>query len=232
MGSEPPISHHRTGVATAPGITGEGDVAEAGRFDMTRGGASRRDAIIPAALRLFGSRGYDATSLEQVAEAVGVRKQSLLYHFPSKEALFDACVEEFADAVREALTAAIDDPAEGWDRVERVIRAVFALARERPELPQFAREAARKSHETVQRVAVGLEPLRLRALAHLEEGMARGAFRRQDPGLLLFTLYTAVVGSLTEAGVVRAVAGESTGAAALARREEELIAFVRHALLP
>lgn len=216
---------------------------------MTRAGGATRRAIVPAALRLFGSRGYDATSLEQVAEAVGVRKQSLLYHFPSKEALFEACVEEFVAAVREALTAAldgcenglafskraggtIDDPSEGWERVERVIRAVFALARERPELPQFAREAARKSHETVQRVAVGLEPLRLRALAHLEEGMACGAFRRQDPALLLFTLYTAVVGSLTEAGVFRAVGGATTGAAALARREEELIAFVRHALLP
>ena len=58
------------------------------------------------------------------------------------------------------------------------------------------------------------------------------ALRRQDPGLLLFTLYTAVVGSLAEAGVLRAVAGEPSGHTALRQREQELVAFVRHALAP
>ena len=50
--------------------------------------------------------------------------------------------------------------------------------------------------------------------------------------MLLFTLYTAVVGSITEAGVLRAVVGEDRGRMALRRREEEVLAFVRSALAP
>jgi hypothetical protein len=60
--------------------------------------------------------------------------------------------------------------------------------------------------------------------------MKEGQIRRQDPKLLLFTLYTAVVGSITEAGVLRAVVGEDTSRTALQRREREVLTFVRNAL--
>jgi hypothetical protein len=62
--------------------------------------------------------------------------------------------------------------------------------------------------------------------------MLEGQIRRQDPALLLFTLYTAVIGSITEAGVLRAVVGEDRSRTALHAREEEVLTFVRNALIP
>lgn len=201
---------------------------------MTRtGGADRRRKIVDEAIAAFGQRGFEATSLDAVAEAAGLRKQSLLYYFPSKEELFDACVTSFSEhlggVLEEVLDARVDS---GWERVERVIRAIFDMGRQKPELALFAREAARRSPEVVQRVASMLEPLRKRAIAFLEREMEHGVFRAQDPGLLLFTLYTAIVGSLTEAGVLRAVAGGAKGKVALKMREEELLEFVKRALSP
>jgi hypothetical protein len=81
-------------------------------------------------------------------------------------------------------------------------------------------------------VAGILEPLRKRALLFLERGMDDGTFRRQDPTLLLFMIYTAVVGSLTEAGVLRALAGGKPSREALKRRESELIEIIRRAVAP
>lgn len=201
---------------------------------MTRtGGEERRRQLVSEAIRLFGQRGYEGTSLEAVAEAAGVRKQTLLYYFPGKEELFDACIDELATRLATTLERALEGPDEDWTRAEAVIHAIFRLAEGWPEFPLFLREASRRGPEIVGRVAGTLEPLRKRALGYLERGMAEGKFRRQDPMLLLFMLYTAVVGSLTEAGVLRAVAGGSAGAsAALKRRETELIAFVRRALEP
>ena len=98
--------------------------------------------------------------------------------------------------------------------------------------PQFAREAGRMGPEIIQRFAEALEPLRLRAIGFLRNSMEEGRIRRQDPALLLFTLYTAVVGSITEAGVLRAVVGEDRSRMALRRREEEVLSFVRSALAP
>ena len=192
----------------------------------------RHQELVREALRAFGARGYDGTTLEAVAEAAGVRKQTLLYYFPTKQGLFDACVDALIDGLERSLRRVLGGPEEGLDRVESVIRTLFRLAEHWPEFPLFMREAARRSPQVVQRIADALEPFRKAALAFLERGMEAGEFRRQDPGLLLFTLYTAVVGSLAEAGVLRAVAGEPSGHTALRQREQELVAFVRHALAP
>ena len=200
---------------------------------MTRtGGEARRRKLLEEATRLFGKRGFEGTSLDAVATAAGVRKQTLLYYFPTKQGLFDACVDALIDGLERSLRRVLGGPEEGLDRVESVIRTLFRLAEHWPEFPLFMREAARRSPQVVQRVADALEPFRKAALAFLERGMEAGEFRRQDPGLLLFTLYTAVVGSLAEAGVLRAVAGEPSGHTALRQREQELVTFVRHALAP
>ena len=196
-----------------------------------RGEATRR-RLVDEAVRQFGKGGYDGTSLDAVASAVGVRKQTLLYYFPSKEALLEACVGEVSARVAAALADALGAAESDGARPEAVIRALFRLAGEWPEFPQFIREAARMSPEVIQRFAQGLEPLRLRAIGFLQNGMSSGQIRRQDPALLLFTLYTAVVGSITEAGVLRAVVGEDKGRLALRRREQEVLAFVRNALAP
>jgi TetR/AcrR family transcriptional regulator len=200
---------------------------------MTRaGGEARRRVLLEEAVRQFGGKGYDGASLESVASACGVRKQTLLYYFPTKDALFEACVLEVSARVASALTEALAFEQEPSRKAETVIHTLFSLAEEWPVFPQFAREAGRMGPEVIQAFAAALEPLRLRAIAFLRNSMDEGRIRRQDPALLLFTLYTAVVGSITEAGVLRAVVGEDRGRMALRRREEEVLAFVRSALAP
>lgn len=196
------------------------------------GGEARRRKLLEEAIRLFGQRGYEGTSLEAVASAAGVRKQTLLYYFPTKDALLEACVMETSQRVALALAEALDAETSTSKKAETVIHTLFTLAGEWPEFGQFVREASRLGPDVVQRFASVLEPLRLRALAFLANGMLEGQIRRQDPALLLFTLYTAVIGSITEAGVLRAVVGEDRGRMALQRREREVLSFVRNALAP
>lgn len=196
------------------------------------GGEARRRELLAEAVRLFGRTGYQGTSLDAVAAAAGVRKQTLLYYFPTKEALLQACVVETSQRVAAALAEALDAESSESRKAEAVIRTLFRLAEEWPEFPQFIREASRLGPEVIERFAAVLEPLRLRALTFLARGMLDGNIRRQDPALLLFTLYTAVVGSITEAGVLRAVVGEDRSRMALHRREEEVVSFVRNALAP
>jgi TetR/AcrR family transcriptional regulator len=198
---------------------------------MTRvGGEARRRRLMEEAIRLFGRNGYQGTSLDAVAKAAGVRKQTLLYYFPTKEALLQACVVETSVRVAGALFEALEAQTSTSRKAETVIHTVFELAGEWPEFPQFVREASRLGPEVIERFAAVLEPLRLRALAFLANGMKEGQIRRQDPALLLFTLYTAVIGSITEAGVLRAVVGEDRSRMALHRREREVLSFIRSAL--
>jgi len=196
------------------------------------GGEARRRKLLEEAIRLFGQKGYEGTSLDAVASASGVRKQTLLYYFPTKETLLGACVMETSHRVATALAEALDAETSASKKAETVIHTLFRLAGEWPEFGQFVREASRLGPGVVETFASVLEPLRLRALAFLANGMLEGQIRRQDPALLLFTLYTAVIGSITEAGVLRAVVGEDRSLMALHAREEEVLTFVRSAITP
>lgn len=90
----------------------ETDTADAQRQN------NRRDKLLQAAAHLFASQGYEATSMRDIASAVGMLPGSVYYHFPSKEDLFvavhDEGMRQITDAV-EAAIAGIDDP---WDRLE------------------------------------------------------------------------------------------------------------------
>lgn len=203
--------------------------APAEGLEVTRkGGEVRQRKLLEEAIKQFGKSGYEGTSLEAVASKVGVRKQTLLYYFPTKEALLEAAVQEVSARVAVKLNDALQQTKS--NKAVAVIRAVFRLAEEWPEFPQFIREAGRLGPDIVERFAGTLEPLRLRAIGALSDAMDSGQIRRQDPALLLFTLYTAVIGSITEAGVLRAVVGEDKGRTTLKRREREVISFVRSAL--
>src|SRR5205807_3381554 len=115
-----------------------------GVVDMARTGQSTKAKVLGAALELFGTDGYAATSLDDVARRVGIRKQTLLYYFPSKDDLFTAAALEAARGVFEALDGALaqHDPG-GMDRLPIFIGAVARLARERPEVLGLIREVAR-----------------------------------------------------------------------------------------
>ena len=196
------------------------------------GGEQRRSTLVEEAIRQFGRDGYQGASLDSIAQAVGVRKQTLLYYFPNKDALLEACLAAAGQRVAEEISGALEGAEEPGERAEAVIHAVYSLAEEWPEFPMFIREAGRLGPNAFDRFAGALEPLRHRAIGFLETGMDAGEIRKQDPALLLFTLYTAVIGSLTEASVLATFVGTDDARSSLKRREAEVVMFVRNALAP
>jgi TetR/AcrR family transcriptional regulator len=193
-------------------------------------GARTRERILDAALTAFGSRGYDATSLDALAKELGLRKQTILYYYPSKEALLDAAIDEAAAELSGALESALASAGAGWARVEAVVRSVFRLAARRPGLLGLLREVSRLGSPAANRLTAALDPLIARAASFLEAEMDAGTMRRHEPRLVLLAAYSAVVGVATEVEVLRALGYEPT-ARSLLRRRAELLAFLRSALV-
>jgi TetR/AcrR family transcriptional regulator len=196
------------------------------------GGERRRTTIVEEAIRQFGTEGYTGASLDSIAQRVGVRKQTILYYFPNKDALLEACLAAAGARVAEEISTALEASADPEDRAEAVIHAVYELAAEWPEFPMFIREAGRLGPNAFDRFGSSLEPLRVRAIEFLRVGMEAGEIRNQDPARLLFTLYTAVIGSLTEASVLASFVGKDDARTSLKRRESEVVELVRAALAP
>ncbi|OLF18751.1 TetR/AcrR family transcriptional regulator [Actinophytocola xanthii] len=69
-----------------------------------------RDKIREVALELFSTRGFDQTSLREIAERVGLTKASLYYHYSSKQALLSAIVAPLVDGWQEVLDFASNQP--------------------------------------------------------------------------------------------------------------------------
>jgi AcrR family transcriptional regulator len=79
--------------------------------NVERGRATRAH-LIEVATRLFAERGYDGTSIEAVLAESGVSRGSLYHHFPGKEALFWAVMEDVGDRAGQQGEDAMRDAAD------------------------------------------------------------------------------------------------------------------------
>src|ERR1700761_8611546 len=71
--------------------------------DPTDGPASTRQRILDIALDLFTEKGYDKTSLREIAAEVGFSKAAVYYHFASKDDILLALHQRFHDVTKESL---------------------------------------------------------------------------------------------------------------------------------
>ena len=187
------------------------------------------DRILDAALTSFSSRGYDGTSLDALAAGLGVRKQTILHHFGSKEGLLGAVLGRTVDELAAAVDGGIARRGTGWQRLEAVVRSVFGLAGRRPEVLGFVREVGRLGPTFIARLSDALEPLTRRATAFLSTEMAAGGMRRRDPREVVLAAYATVIGAATEVEVLRSL-GVEPSVRLLVRRRRELLAYLAEML--
>jgi AcrR family transcriptional regulator len=196
---------------------------------MAAAAVPTRERILAVAMVQFGTRGYEATSLDAIAGEAGLRKQTILYWFASKEALLDAVVAQSAHALSDALEAALRAAPSRADRVDVVMRTVFRFAVRTPALLGVVREVNRLGPDVAGALFERLRPLVDSAAAFLAAEMEAGTIRQGDPRLLLLFTYATVVGVATEVEAQRAV-GLASSPSSLRRLRRELFAYVRAAV--
>lgn len=189
-----------------------------------------RQRILDTALDSFGTKGVDGTSLDALARELGLRKQSILYHFKSKNALFAAVIDEAANRFIEELDAVVDH-GDVWDQVEGTVRVVFRLAVQRPALLGLLREASRPGSTVAVQLSGRLGEHIEAAQSSLEQALDDGRVVGDNARLLLFSLYSTIMGVATEVEVLRAM-GVEPSLRNLAERRTELLRFLREALVP
>jgi AcrR family transcriptional regulator len=160
-----------------------------GRPDRHRSTLVRR-SMLNAAAELFAERGFGGTNLRDVADVLGMSRPGLYYHFPSKEKILEALIEEvtFSFAAQlEAMSGKQDrDPAEAL-RTVVLISARWVL-----ENPVLFRVLIRSEAEIPEELKRKHDASKKAILDHftavIERGIAVGKFRPVDPHVASLTI--------------------------------------------
>ncbi len=146
-------------------------------------GALVRKAMLNAAAELFAERGFAGTNLRDLADVLGISRPGLYYHFPNKEKILEALIEEVTLSMADelaAIAAQVDRDPE--DALRVMVRSATSWVLENPvmfrvldrseaDLPPDLRERHELTKRTVLANFTGI----------IERGIAVGKFRPVDP---------------------------------------------------
>ena len=159
------------------------------------------DRILDAGQELIQTGGFSAMSFQDIASEVGIRKPSIIHHFPTKAELGVAIIRRYRDTFTAQLQQISEDPAKSsWDALEFYFSPYLflastpdkvclcgALAGEIPVLPEVMRVGVKQFIEAHQR---WLEEI-------LREGVERGELVLIDsPKSLSRVIFNSLQGSL------------------------------------
>ena len=161
-----------------------GNRAPAGR----RRTRSTPDRLTAAARALFARHGYDGASVRAITRDAHANLGAVTYHFGTKQALYEAVLEQGLGPLAARVEAAAEGPGGVLDRAEATVRAFLEHLSANPDLPQLMLQeisAGRCPPAPVARI-LGVVSARLAAL--VQEGQTTGEVRAGDPRLLGLSL--------------------------------------------
>lgn len=171
-----------------------------------------RTKILGEATRLFAAQGVEGTALQQIADAVGVRKPSLLYHFPSKEALHESVLGEilsrWSDVVPRLLHAVARE-----DRVDALLDATIAFFTDDPDRARLLlREGLDRPHQMRALLQTHVTPWLGLIAESIRKAQKAGAMRKDvDPEAYVLQVINLVVGTFTVGQTMQILLGTRKG---------------------
>jgi AcrR family transcriptional regulator len=148
----------------------------------------RKEEILDVATVLFAERGYDGTSMNDVAGRVGMRKASLFYHFATKDSLYEAVLDRLVSQLAGRLTAIYVGEASFLDRLDAAIDIVTEVLGQRPAAARLLLREAMDWGPVIQGKLLGpFLGLLEAATAFIRAGQAAGAFLDGDAKQLVLT---------------------------------------------
>ena len=141
----------------------------------SRNSVPMRQRIIAVATEMLAERGYEGTSLQRIADEVGLKKPSLLHHFSSKDALRQAVLEDLFVGYAEVLPQILQRSSDGQDRFMLTMDATmhyFGANRHRARL--IVREILDNPEGLSARLTATLAPWLIGFTASLSKGKTVG----------------------------------------------------------
>ena len=197
--------------------------------------ADMRTQILDAATRLFADNGFDGTSIQAIAQSVGIRKPSLLYHFPSKDDLRRAVLDRVLSHWNDVMPRLLHVATSGERRFDAVFAEVVAFFTADPGRARLLLRAV-LDHPAETRALLRQHLSHWAALVAqtVRRGQREGViFEDVDPEAYVLQAFNIVVAGVAGADVLRVLLGtdgRDDGAATLDRQTTEIARMARAGL--
>lgn len=152
----------------------------------------RRAEILHAALGAFRENGYHTTTLDDIAERIGVRKTALYHYFPDKEALLYACHQESLAELERLMAEAAACCEGAAERLEYLIREHVRVMTETLEGSPLAFEVPALSADRRAEVVAARDAYEHELRSLVARGIEEGDFRDVDPKIAVFAMLGAI----------------------------------------
>ena len=166
-----------------------------------------KQQLLRVATRLFSDRGFSGTSIQAIAEEVGITKPSLLYHYPSKDSLREAVLEDLIGEWEVRLPRVLAVATEGTDRFKAIFTEAAEFFREDPNRARLIlREAVDRPQETRDRLGGHIGPWVRLLTDAIRSGQEAGRVRPEvDPEAWLVGLVVQVIGTYAAADLATSI---------------------------
>jgi AcrR family transcriptional regulator len=152
----------------------------------------RRAEILQAALRAFRQQGYHATTLEDIARLLGLRKTALYHYFPDKESILYACHLESLGELKRLVPEARARFASASAQLAYVINEHVRVMTNTLQGSPLAFEVTALSPEHQREIIAGRDAYERALRAIIERGIRAGEFRRTNPKVAVFAILGAI----------------------------------------
>ncbi len=139
------------------------------------------EIVLETAAKLFYERGYDRTSMNEIAAALGVTKPSLYYYYPSKGALLLACIHEAGLIFNSKVDQIAEAQMSPGDKVTAIFRAYADALRSNIHRVLILADRRALSDEGVQVMAKAKGRINTVVERLIQEAIDTGEFREVDP---------------------------------------------------
>ena len=150
----------------------------------------RREVILDRAADLFAKQGVAATTVREIAEAVGILSGSLYHHFASKDDIVDAIVAAFMDDLVSRYDRVLASGHDAATQLRGLVEASIATSAEHPHATEIYQTEARYLQAADGPTSVRQHARLIRAawLKVLEDGATSGVFRDDVPVKVIYPL--------------------------------------------
>ncbi len=157
--------------------------------------SQKSEQILEAALRLFSTQGFYATTIPQIAKSIGMSSGNIYNYFKSKELLASEIIKYSSRMVADRIRVINESPLDTRAKIHKIVEEYFDIAQKKPEHLNYFLRVFLSNKEIFKDRCEGMlcvQEFMTELMVFFEEGVRKGDLRNQD----FFTAFGLFMGYL------------------------------------